>query len=56
MIFLDSIGTYLITNENLDKKNFFIMEKLSSEVERKNVFREFLTFSVVFGRVSLIVL
>ena len=35
MIFLDSIGTYLITNENLDKNNFFIVEKLSSEVEQK---------------------
>ena len=53
MIFLDSIGTYLIFNENLDEKTFFIMEKLGSELERKNVF---FRISVVFGRVSLVVL
>ena len=44
MIFLDNIGTYLITNENLDENNFFIIEKLISEVERKNVFGEFRRF------------
>ena len=50
MIFLDSIGTYLISNENLDEKTFFIMEKLGSEVERK---KKFLRIPVVFGRLSL---